>query len=384
MTERSKGSLAGLRVIETGTHPAGPLLGLLLADQGADVVRIARPGTPDHPVWRRGKALLPLDLDAPDDHAIARALAERADVWIDGNRPRAMARRGLDAATLRALNPGLITVSLPGFAADDPRANLPAWEGAVSALSGLYERPWRGRPGFTALPLASFVAALYAAVGVAAALLTRERDDQGQHVEVPIYDATFSLHALTAARGVRPPRAWTVARWDATPFSGAWRCADGAWLFVDARDASALAALCAGLRAWDRGSVADAIDAATSAATRADPSSPSRVREAERVRRILARAFRAAPAAAWAERLGEAGVAAAEVSSPEAWLSGEHARAAGLVVRVADAALGALTEPSPAVHLRGATPRVAPPPPHPTPCRPTTCARSSRHARTTH
>src|SRR5215212_5057358 len=135
------GALDGVRVVDFGQYIAGPLAAVMLSDQGADVVHV---DPPDGPRWKtdadaflnRGKRRISLDLKQTADLAIAQRLVDRADVLIENFRPGVMARLGLDLAAARERNPRLITCSLPGFAADDPRADMRAWEGIVDAATG--------------------------------------------------------------------------------------------------------------------------------------------------------------------------------------------------------------------------------------------------------
>src|SRR5690242_19043593 len=151
------GALEGLRVIDFGTFVAGPMAAMLLADQGADVIRIERPGagfdSPANAVWNRGKRAIALDLKSPDGRAAARQLALGADVLIENFRPGVMERLGLGADGLLRANPRLLYCSMPGFASDDPRRDVRAWERVVAAATATY-RPASegGRPVYNALP----------------------------------------------------------------------------------------------------------------------------------------------------------------------------------------------------------------------------------------
>ncbi|MEM8537685.1 MAG: CoA transferase, partial [Pseudomonadota bacterium] len=136
--------LSGVRVLDFGQYLAGPLVGMMLADMGADVIRIDPPGGPrlkDPAVdmLSRCKRAITLDLKTLSDRESALALADRSDVVIENFRPGVMARLGLDAETLRARNPGLVYLSLPGFASTDPDlAHLPAWEAVIAARTGQF------------------------------------------------------------------------------------------------------------------------------------------------------------------------------------------------------------------------------------------------------
>src|SRR5580700_1922884 len=199
------GSLHGVRVVDFGQYMAGPLAGMLLADQGAEVIRVDPPGgprwdTPAAAVWNRGKRSVIADLRTSTGLELARRLAETADVLLENFRPGVMERLGLGADGLMAARPGLVYCSMPGFAADDPRAGLPGWEGVVSAAAAAYsplprpgEAPGGGvrAPVFSAVPVASGFAAFLAATGVTAALRARERLGCGQRLEIPLFDAMF-------------------------------------------------------------------------------------------------------------------------------------------------------------------------------------------------
>jgi crotonobetainyl-CoA:carnitine CoA-transferase CaiB-like acyl-CoA transferase len=201
------GALDGVRVVDFGQHLAPSLAGMILADHGADVVRVDPPSGPRwetdaHAVLQRGKRSIALDLRQPDDHAIACRLVERADVVIEGFRPGVMTRLGLSAADRN------VWCSLPGFAADDPRAGLPGWEGIVEAATGAYTpSPREGgeRPCFSALPLASTFGALVAVNSILAALIARERTGWGQVIEVPLFGAMFEAIGSSAQRLPVPP-----------------------------------------------------------------------------------------------------------------------------------------------------------------------------------
>src|SRR5437868_238784 len=128
------GALDGIRVIDFGQYVAGPLAAMLLADQGADVVRVDPPGgprydTPANATWNRGKRSIVLDLKDPAGNETARRLIETADVVVENFRPGVMDRLGLGPEVMTAANPRLIYCSMPGFASDDPRAGVAAWEG---------------------------------------------------------------------------------------------------------------------------------------------------------------------------------------------------------------------------------------------------------------
>src|SRR5919197_3419109 len=134
--------------------------------------------TPANATWNRGKRSITLHLKRPDDLAVATRLIASADVVIENFRPGVMERLGLGRQAAIRLNPRLIYCSLPGFATDDPRAQVRAFEGVVGAATATYRPhdPAVDRPVYTAIPIASNYAAVQAVVSIVLALFARERD----------------------------------------------------------------------------------------------------------------------------------------------------------------------------------------------------------------
>ena len=229
------GTLDGTRVIDFGQYMAGPMAAMLLGDQGADVVRVDPPGGPrwnvsGNATWNRNKRSIVLDLKQEADRETARQLVAGADVVIENFRPGVMDRLGLGASAMMEANRRLIYCSLPGFAADDPRARVSAWEGVVGAATGAY-RAGKGRPVYTVIPYGSAYAAFLCAVTVAIALNERERSGLGQRVEIPLFDATFSV---VGARGLLvngKPVEEPEFNW-----SRQLPCKDGRWLMYVANN----------------------------------------------------------------------------------------------------------------------------------------------------
>ncbi|RPI44279.1 MAG: carnitine dehydratase, partial [Betaproteobacteria bacterium] len=230
--------LEGIRVIDFGQYIAGPMAAMLLGDQGADVIRVDPPGgprwdTPANATWNRNKRSIVLDLKKDADRDTARQLIASADVVIENFRPGVMERFGLGAAAMTDANPRLVYCSLPGFGADDPRAQVRAWEGVLGAATGAYRASHaaKGRPVYTVIPYSSAYGAFLGAVSVAMALNARERSGLGQRIEIPLFDATFSV---IGARGLLvngKPEAEPEFNW-----SRQLPCKDGRWLMYVANN----------------------------------------------------------------------------------------------------------------------------------------------------
>jgi crotonobetainyl-CoA:carnitine CoA-transferase CaiB-like acyl-CoA transferase len=334
------GPLAGLRVIDFGQYVAGPLTAVLLADQGADVIHVDPPGGPRlagfaDAFFNRGKRRVTLDLKQAGDLAAARRLVAGADVVIENFRPGTLARLGLDLDAARQASPALITCSLPGFGAGDPRAGMRAYEGVIAAATAncqprTGEEPpgwdWE-RPTYSALPFASSFAGYLAAVSVAMALIARRRTGRGQRVEVPLFDAMFTLighsGAYADASGIHPPKPIHGRG------AGAFRCADGRYVQFDTsapRHLTWFARQAGLLGRFD----SELLDLAANARPEVN----------ERLHAALREEFLTRTAAEWEELGNAAGAAIGFIRTPQEWIGTEHARASGAVTQVSDPELG--------------------------------------------
>src|SRR5262245_1738143 len=342
------GALDGIRVIDFGQWLAGPLSALLLADQGAEVIHVDPPGGP---AWKtvanatlqRGKQRLVLDLKSPADLASARGLIGSADVVIENFRPGVMDRLGLGWEAVSRGHDRLIYCSLPGFAADDPRAAMPAWEGVLAAATGTYTRSAaEDQPRFNALLLASEFGALAAAIAIVMALIARERDGLGQRLEVPLFDAMFlafgasALLVNGAAAGGRP----------VDPWSGTYQCRDGAMVllnlatprfvrrFLEATDT---------LQTWT-----------TKGYLEPDRLLHDRELWAQH-RQDLITLLRTHTAEEWDVLATQVLLPLTRIRSSAEWIASQHAQDAGIVVPVDDPEYGRMLQPGAAVRLRGSS-----------------------------
>jgi crotonobetainyl-CoA:carnitine CoA-transferase CaiB-like acyl-CoA transferase len=220
--------LDGILVADFSRVLAGPLCTMVLADLGADVVKVERPdGGDDTRAWgppfveegstyylglNRGKRSLALDLGDPEDVEVARELARRADVVVQSFRPGLMERWGLDHETVARANPGVVSCSISAFGSGEAAASLPGYDLLLQAMSGLMSVTGEpdGPPLKVGSALIDMVCGLHAAIGVQAALRARERDGVGQHVEINLMDSALagllnqgSAHVLA---GVVPER----------------------------------------------------------------------------------------------------------------------------------------------------------------------------------
>jgi crotonobetainyl-CoA:carnitine CoA-transferase CaiB-like acyl-CoA transferase len=217
-TNGGLGTASGLedvRVIDFGHHIAGPLAALLLADAGADVVHVDRPGGAGSlglvdAFLQRNKRRITLDLKDAADADVARTLVRDADVIVENFRPGTMSRLGLGPDELLGADPRLVYCSLPGFGSTDRHADVAGWEGILHAATAGY-RPlnehWdpsgrpraqvsdRTAPLFTPITTASNFGGMLGAFSIVAALIAREATGRGQHVEVPLVEAMAEAYS---------------------------------------------------------------------------------------------------------------------------------------------------------------------------------------------
>jgi crotonobetainyl-CoA:carnitine CoA-transferase CaiB-like acyl-CoA transferase len=223
----SAGPLAGLLIADFSRVLAGPYCTMLLADLGADVIKVESPAGDDTRGWvppvtdagastyflaiNRNKRSVALDLSSPEDLAAARELARRADVLVENFKPGGLAKFGLDYQTVAAANPALIYASISGFGAGGGK-DLPGYDLMVQAMSGLMSLTGDldGPPYRAGISVFDVITGLHTAIGILAALNHRTRTGRGQHVEASLMASALSgmvnQTSAQVAGGVTPSR----------------------------------------------------------------------------------------------------------------------------------------------------------------------------------
>ncbi len=252
MSEPAPRPLSGIRVIGLEQYMAGPYCTMLLADAGAEVIKIERPGTGDprrqippfaekdgtrkaagYMAYNRNKKSVALNVREPEGQEVLRRLVQVSDVVVENLRPGALEKLGLGPEGMRSLNPGLVYAMISGFGRlpgyESQYAQRPAFDivaeamGGVMDLVGFQDRP----PTFTLYGLADVYSGMVAAYGVLQALFMRERTGKGQLVDVSLLDNMLALNermvALYSVTGKEPRRGKLEHLWP----RGAYRCADG-------------------------------------------------------------------------------------------------------------------------------------------------------------
>lgn len=223
--------LEGLKVVELARVLAGPWAGQVLADLGAEVVKVESPAGDDTRHWgppwierdgdktaayfyaaNRGKSSVVVDFSTPEGQAQVRALVADADIVIENFKVGGLAKYGLDYASLSALSPALVYCSITGFGQDGPRASQPGYDFIIQGLSGLMSITGEagGQPMKVGVAVTDVVTGLYAAIGILAAIEQRHRTGRGQMVDLSLLDSATALLANQAmnylATGTSPGR----------------------------------------------------------------------------------------------------------------------------------------------------------------------------------
>jgi crotonobetainyl-CoA:carnitine CoA-transferase CaiB-like acyl-CoA transferase len=369
----ASGPLAGLEVLDLSWGIAGPMTSMLLADSGADVLRIEAPHDPvrdpvAYRVWNRGKRSANLDLRRDVDREAFFGLAATADVVLESYAPGVAARLGIDEPSLRALNPGLVYCSIPGYRPNTPDADRPAYDALVAARAGLHwdQRGWPGTspgrisggaipyeelevpdlpanrfdldgPTFPRSTWPSLGATFLATVGISAALRAREITGLGDYVQTSLLQGAMACAGPTWQRVEHPdaPGYWMWVTDRRAP-EGLFECADGRWVhFWTIRPTLVLQA-----------AEADALVIDGSPDSMRDPSNVRIGMDAEDLvvlfhyHPLLAEAFKKFPSDQWVAFGAARGLGMALVRSPEEALTDGALIADGCVVEMDDPEIG--------------------------------------------
>lgn len=208
------GALAGVKVLDLSRVLAGPWVGQLLADLGADVIKIERPGSGDDTrQWappaledgtaayflcaNRGKRSLTVDISRAEGQEIVKRLVRDADVLLENYKVGGLAKYGLDYAILSAINPKLVYCSITGFGQDGPYSEMPGYDYILQGMSGLMSvtGPADGEPHKVGVAVIDVFTGLYAANAVTAALLSRHQTGLGQHIDMALFDCAVAMLA---------------------------------------------------------------------------------------------------------------------------------------------------------------------------------------------
>ena len=334
------GALAGLSVLDLTSQLSGPYCSMILADLGADVVKVERPGQGDESramgphvagesapfmTFNRNKRSITIDLKTADGGAIARRLATRADVVLENWRPGTAARLGLGWDDVHALNARAIYCSISGFGQSGPYAQRGGFDRIAQGMSGMMSinGTEEGPPLPVPIPVSDIGTGMFAAIGILAALRVREQTGVGQRVdtsllETPIAWAVYEASSFFATNEV--PRRLGPGHRTAAPYQ-AFRTADG-WINLGGGSPTFWPIICRVL----------GVPALVEDTRFATP--PLRVKNRAALAELLQARFTTAGTAAWLERLEAAGVPAGPILDYGQVFADPHVRHREMAVEV--------------------------------------------------
>lgn len=343
-------ALSGLRVLDLTRVLAGPWCAQNLADLGADVVKVERPGTGDDTrAWgppylrdaagedtseaayylaaNRGKRSVTVDISTAEGQAIVRKLAAQADVLLENYKVGQLAKYGLDYATLAALNPRLVYCSITGFGQTGPYAPRAGYDFIVQGLGGLMSITGErdavpgGGPQKVGVAVADLFTGMYATVAVLAALAYREREGVGQYIDMALLDTQVAMLANMASNFLasgKPPHRWGNAHPNIVPYQ-TFEAADGHVIVAVGND----------------GQFAKFVAIGGRPELAQDPrfaKNSDRVRNREVLVPILAEMVKARPRAFWVDRLEAGGVPCGPINRLDEVFANEQVASRGMRV----------------------------------------------------
>jgi crotonobetainyl-CoA:carnitine CoA-transferase CaiB-like acyl-CoA transferase len=330
------GVLSGIKVVEQGTFITGPCAGMMLADLGADVIKIESPEgdpyrsyqgghySPHFQAYNRNKRSIALDLKSATDRALFDDLIREADVFIQNFRPGTAGRLGAGFERLHGLNPRLVYCSINGFGSSGPYVDRPSYDSVAQALSGFLSVVVdTSRPRFLGPALADAITGIYASYGVLGALVQRGTTGRGQLVEVSMLEAMshFAVEPFAAffALGTVPKSS------DRPRLAQAY--------ILRTQDSRLVALHLSSLEKFWTGLVA-ALDAAELATDPRFSTRLARIDNYEALGAELDRRFAGQPLATWVEKLGRHDVPFAPVRSVDEVVEDPQVTHLGLIVPV--------------------------------------------------
>jgi crotonobetainyl-CoA:carnitine CoA-transferase CaiB-like acyl-CoA transferase len=361
--------LRGLRVVELAQNLAGPFCGQILADLGADVIKVEPPGGDPARAWappawgadgtmflsvNRGKRSITLDLKDAKACDVLHALVARADIVVESFRAGVAERLGIDAATLRARRPSLIYCSVTAYGADGPLAHLPGYDSLAQAHAGLISVTGQpDAPARVGTSIVDFGTGTWAALGILAALRERDRTGAGSHVVAALYETALGMnayHLMGYLADGTVPRPHGTGFPSIAPY-GSFAAADGELMIAAGNDAL-FRKLC------------DVLGLTSLAREARYASNPQRVAADEELSAVIENVTRGMPLAELESKLRAAGVPCAPVRTIDQVLAEPQTQHSGILHRTARADAPDLASPLPPLRWNGSRAAADRPPPH--------------------
>ncbi len=363
--------LEGMRVLDLSRVLAAPFSAMMLADLGADVIKVENPDGGDQTRhWgtavsggertyylsiNRTKRSMAIDFSTPQGAGIVRELARTSDILIENYMTGSLAKYGLDYDSLKAINPGLIYCSVSGYGRTGPSANRPGYDSVIQAESGLMSVTGDpdGEPSKAGVPLCDITAGMYATQAILAAVIRKLRNGCGEYIDVALLDCTLANHASVAANALllnKVPGRFGNSHADIIP-QGMYPASDGQVMFHVGSDAQ-FRRFC--VKVLDRPDMAEDKRFATNDA---------RGRHRELMDAEITAELRKRPKDEWIIRFRAAGIPAGLVRNVLEALQSEEAVARGMVQEVDHPTAGRIKLVASPIKLQQARLAPAAPPP---------------------
>mgnify|MGYP003110027510 CR=1 FL=1 len=363
--------LEGMRVLDLSRVLAAPFSAMMLADLGADVIKVENPDGGDQTRhWgtavqggertyylsiNRTKRSIAVNFSTPEGSEIIRDLARTSDILIENYMTGSLAKYGLDYESLKAINPGLIYCSVSGYGRTGPSADRPGYDSVIQAESGLMSVTGDpdGAPSKTGVPLCDITAGMYATQAILAAVVRKLRNGRGEYIDVALLDCTLANHASVAANALllnKVPGRFGNSHADIIP-QGMYPTSDGQIMFHVGSD-NQFRRFC--IKVLERPDMAEDARFATN---------DSRGRHRALMDEEITAELRKRPKDEWIARFRAAGIPAGLVRNVLEALQSDEAVARGMVQEVQHPNAGSIKLVSSPIKLREAKLAPATPPP---------------------
>lgn len=346
------GALTGFRVLDLGRILAGPWCSQILADLGAEVIKIEKPDHGDDtriwgPPWlknnqqqdthesayylsaNRGKHSVAVDLSTPEGQQIIKKIAETSDVVIENYKAGSLKKYGLDYESLSHINPRLVYCSITGFGQHGPRAHEPGYDFIIQGMGGMMSVTGErddlpgGGPQKAGLAFADLTTGLYSAIAIQAALLSREKTGEGQHIDMALLDtqvASLSVLAMNYLTSGKVPGRFGNAHANIVPYQ-VFKAQEGEFIIACGNDQQFLA-LC------------DAIGLPEVPKDPCFSRNSGRVMHREEVTQILQQHFYTQPAKTWVDLIHAVKVPVGMINNLQQTLEEEQVLAREMVIQM--------------------------------------------------
>ena len=345
MNEKTAGPMKGLKVLDLTRGLPGALTTMILADYGAEVVKVEHPsGNPlerdiAYRVWNRGKKSVALDLKQPEALATVKSQVQLADVVLESFRPGVAERLGVGYSQVSGFNPQVVYCSISAYGPTGPWADRHGYESLVAAVSGIMTEQvsFGDGPMFCSMPLASLGASTLALQGILAALHVRNTTGIGQKVETSMYQGSAAIRVamMPIADNLDAFQANNSKPQGGLPAYRMYPCADGQWIHIG----------CLTREFWDKLAVAlELFELATESEFASAPTGWNNDQDRELAIELIGQRLLSQPRNHWLAVLESGDVPAAPVLTAQEYMNFPQVRHSGLAIGVDDPVLGHLEQ----------------------------------------